>query len=97
MKYPIQTVKPPEPPSRNVGRRPKYPFAELKAGKCFFVPLSDFDQPVNAAVNLRAAAGAWKRRTGSKLNLRVAATKDPNGVPSVGVWAYEPVTGDASA
>jgi len=86
MTYEILQDIPAPAATKSSGRTAKYPFATLEPGQCFFVPLSDFERAENAVENVRAAAGAWRRRAKLDVKMVVAYANNPAGVPSVGVW-----------
>lgn len=76
VRVPYRIYRDPLPKPRR-GREPKYPFAQMQVGDCFYVPVSE----VKSASNLQAVARVWAKRNGKAWNFatRLAGTR-------IGIW-----------
>lgn len=76
MKVPYKIYRDPLPEMR--GRAPRYPFAEMCIGECFYVPVSQ----VKSRANLDAMTRMWAKRHGKEWKFAVREVDDEQ----FGVW-----------
>lgn len=76
MKQPLKIYRDPVPECR-LGRRPKYPFANMEVGDCFYVPARD----IRSANVLASSARQWAHRNGKDWKFATRVVGD-----MVGIW-----------
>jgi hypothetical protein len=79
MKQPLAIYRDPVPNAHR-GRRPKYPFARMQVGDCFYVPLKE----VKSANVLASSARQWAKRNNSDRKFVTRVVGD-----IVGIWRVE--------
>ena len=79
MKQPLELYQDPIPEPQQ-GRRPKYPFAQMKVGDCFYMPLKELKSP-NV---LASSARQWAKRNNRNCRFVTRVVSD-----RVGIWRVE--------
>lgn len=79
MKQPLELYRDPVPQPHQ-GRRTKYPFAQMKVGDCFYIPLSELKSP-NV---LASSARQWAKRNNENRRFVTRIVGD-----MVGIWRVE--------
>lgn len=79
MRQPLKIYRDPVPQTRS-GRRPKYPFAQMNVGECFYVPTTEVKSPYV----LSASARQWARRNGRPWKFVARQVGD-----MIGIWRVE--------